>query len=149
MSRRGLWRCVIVLVLAGFPGMVLTADQPKAAKSDAGRGPVSRQDKQAKGAKPVTEDDYELQRMLVDTIDQVQRNYVRKIRANSWLRPRSEASSGNWTHIPTTYRQKRWTTSAPPWRANSRGALESGSRVRMGSSRWLAPWWGLQLTGRA
>jgi len=70
---RGWWSVGLAIVLLGGPwepaSLALTpaAEPAKAAK----------QAEPAKAGKE--EDDYELQRMLVDTLDQVQRNYVRKV----------------------------------------------------------------------
>jgi carboxyl-terminal processing protease len=73
MRRGGSSSWLIILLLAGGIGMnnvgQLQAEPAKPGKAEAAK-PSSDKDK---------EDDYELQRLLIDTIDQVQRNYVREV----------------------------------------------------------------------
>jgi carboxyl-terminal processing protease len=73
MRRTGNFGWLIILLLACWMGTLWSGQAPaepsKPAKAEAAK-PVQAKD---------TEDDYELQRILVDTIDQVQRNYVREV----------------------------------------------------------------------
>lgn len=73
MRRGGNFSWPIILLLAGGIGAnnvgQIHAEPAKSAKAEAAK-PSSVKDK---------EDDYELQRLLIDTIDQVQRNYVREV----------------------------------------------------------------------
>lgn len=57
---------------------VLWADEAKPAKSEPTPAPAAAK-QEAPAAKFTKEDEYELQKLLVDTLDQVQRNYVKKM----------------------------------------------------------------------
>jgi carboxyl-terminal processing protease len=78
MPRRVFLCLVWIVILAAWSAFGEAAEQAKTAKTKKAPAAVS-DGKQAKDVKPLQEDDYELQRMLIDTIDQVQRNYVREI----------------------------------------------------------------------
>jgi carboxyl-terminal processing protease len=72
---------LILAVLIGFPAVTRSAEPPRPAKVKAApAAPAKDQPPKQKSDQPSKEDDvYELQRLLVDTLDQVERNYVRPV----------------------------------------------------------------------
>ena len=74
VRRRWLWLCVVILAagqaLAAGPG-----EAPTPAKSRQKPEAIKKVEK----SDPAKQDDYELLRVFVDTLDQVQRNYVKEV----------------------------------------------------------------------
>jgi carboxyl-terminal processing protease len=72
---------LMLIVLAASPAVTRSAELPRSAKEKAApAAPAKDQPPKQKPDRPSTQDDvYELQRLLVDTLDQVERNYVRPV----------------------------------------------------------------------
>jgi len=79
--RRGIVVLWIGLLAGGLPGWAPAADLPKPSEKPKSPAKEAKQPAKegAKEAKEKEEDEYELQRLLIDTLDEVQRNYVREI----------------------------------------------------------------------
>ena len=88
--RRGVCIFLLVLWLGTLPWAGVAAEAPKAAAPAKAAPPAkaveppktaepAKTPEPAKKSAPQEEDVYELQRLLVDTLDQVQRNYVREV----------------------------------------------------------------------
>ncbi len=78
MIRRSWFQFLLSVLFAGVVATGLWADEAKPSKPKA--SPAQQAAKQlTPETKPTKEDEYELQKLLVDTLDQVERNYVKKV----------------------------------------------------------------------
>ena len=87
---------------------------------------------------PPKQDQYELYKLFVDAMDQVERNYVKEVDRRELMEAAIKGCSASSTRTPTTSVPTRWAGSAPRWRASSAGSAFSSMR-RAGSFSVLSP----------
>src|SRR3990172_4144644 len=79
MIRRTSVVFALFILVAGLMAAGLRADDGKSPKSKPKPAAPQKTEQGTPEAKPAKDDDYELQKLLVDTIDQVERNYVKSV----------------------------------------------------------------------